>query len=160
MPSQHQIRRLVQFHETDMAGIVHFSWFFRYMEEAEHALWREAGLTIATVGEETGFPRLAASCEYHAPLHFQEELDVWIGVSAITRRTIRYAFVMTRGPTRIASGSTTIVCVSRRKGEPMKAIDIPPDVRSRFSITAEAEVAPGEGTPKASRARRPGAPAR
>ena len=38
--------RRVQFAETDLAGIVHFSMFFRYMEEAEHALWRAAGLTI------------------------------------------------------------------------------------------------------------------
>ena len=35
--------RRVQFHETDLAGLVHFSIFFRYMEEAEHALWRAAG---------------------------------------------------------------------------------------------------------------------
>ena len=51
-----------------MAGLVHFSVFFRYMEEAEHALWRAAGLTIATVGEEFGFPRVAASFDFHAPL--------------------------------------------------------------------------------------------
>ena len=31
----HTTRR-IQFAETDMAGIVHFSNFFRYMEEAEH----------------------------------------------------------------------------------------------------------------------------
>ena len=43
MPSEHRMRRRVQFYETDAAGIVHFSWFYRYMEEAEHALWREAG---------------------------------------------------------------------------------------------------------------------
>ena len=41
-----RLTRRVQFYETDAAGIVHFSWFFRYMEEAEHALWREAGLSI------------------------------------------------------------------------------------------------------------------
>ena len=43
------VRRRVQF-ETDMAGVVHFSWYFRYMEEAEHALWREAGLSMASPG--------------------------------------------------------------------------------------------------------------
>ena len=47
MPSEFRLRRRVQFYETDAAGMVHFSWFFRYMEEAEHALWREAGLSIA-----------------------------------------------------------------------------------------------------------------
>ena len=45
MPCEYRLKRRVQFYETDMAGIVHFSWFFRYLEEAEHAMWREAGLT-------------------------------------------------------------------------------------------------------------------
>ena len=41
LPSDHRLRRRVHFYETDMAGFVHFSCFFRYMEEAEHALWRD-----------------------------------------------------------------------------------------------------------------------
>jgi len=59
--SEYRLRRRVQFYETDAAGIVHFSWFFRYMEEAEHALWREAGLSIAPVVADVGWPRVAAS---------------------------------------------------------------------------------------------------
>ena len=139
MPSEYRLRRRVQFYETDLAGIVHFSWFFRYMEEAEHALWREAGLTIAVAGEEVGFPRLAASCDFHAPLRFEDEFEVWIRVAEITKRTIRYRCLMTRGETRIASGSHTIAFVSKRRGEPMKTIDIPPEIAARFTV------APGAG---------------
>ena len=47
MSSEFRLKRRVHFYETDAAGIVHFSTYFRYMEEAEHALWRDAGLTIA-----------------------------------------------------------------------------------------------------------------
>ena len=32
--SECRIRRRIAFHEVDSAGIVHFSWFYRYMEEA------------------------------------------------------------------------------------------------------------------------------
>ncbi len=127
----------MQFYETDLAGIVHFSWFFRYMEEAEHALWRAAGLTIATAGEEVGFPRLEASCQFVAPLRFEDEFEVWIRVAAINRRTMRYACVMTRGETKIATGSTTMACVSKRPGEPMKAMDLPPEVVARFSVAPD-----------------------
>ena len=59
MPSEYRFRRRVQFYETDAAGIVHFSWYFRYMEEAEHALWREAGLSIHARDSEIGWPRVA-----------------------------------------------------------------------------------------------------
>ena len=36
MPSELRVSRLVQFSETDAAGLVHFSNFFRYFEDAEH----------------------------------------------------------------------------------------------------------------------------
>ena len=117
-----------------MAGLVHFSVFFRYMEEAEHALWREAGLVIATVGEEFGFPRVSASFDYKAPLHFDDEFEVWIRVAAITKRTLRYTCILSKGDTKIATGAHTIACVSRKKGERMRSIEFPPDVISRFSV--------------------------
>ena len=73
-----RLRRRVQFYETDAAGIVHFSWFFRYMEEAEHALWREAGLSIHPPVSDIGWPRVAAACEFHRALKFEQEFDVTI----------------------------------------------------------------------------------
>src|SRR5262249_59491200 len=119
---EHRLRRRVQFYETDLAGIVHFSWFFRYMEEAEHALWRDAGLSIAKAGEEQGFPRLAAHCDFHAPLRFEDEFEVWIRVAAVGRRTMRYAFLVTRGGARSATGTTTIACGTTRPGQAMNAV--------------------------------------
>jgi YbgC/YbaW family acyl-CoA thioester hydrolase len=132
--SEHRLHRRVHFYETDMAGLVHFSVFFRYMEEAEHALWRAAGLKIATVGEDFGFPRVAASFDFHAPLYFEDEFEVWIRVAEITRRKMRYTCLLTKGDTKIATSSHTIACVSRRKGEPMKSIDFPPEVLASFSV--------------------------
>ncbi len=136
MPSSRQseyvLRRRVQFYELDPAGIVHFSWYFRYFEEAEHALWREAGLSIAPPDAEIGFPRVAASFEYHRPLRFEEEFEVRLHVAAIAEKTIRYACTLTRGETRIATGTVTVACVTRRPGVPMKAIPIPAEILSRF----------------------------
>jgi hypothetical protein len=40
----------VQFSDTDMAGIVHFSNFFRYMERVEHAFFRSLGFSIVDPG--------------------------------------------------------------------------------------------------------------
>jgi YbgC/YbaW family acyl-CoA thioester hydrolase len=138
---EHRLRRRVQFAEVDMAGLVHFSWFFRYMEEAEHALWREAGLSIAKFGEQTGYPRVATSCEFHAPLFFEDEFEVHVRVLELTRRTLRYGFLLAKGETRVATGSITIACVSKRPGEPLKSIDFPAHVFERFAVFPEA--APG-----------------
>lgn len=132
--SEYRFRRRVHFYELDPAGIVHFSWYFRYMEEAEHALWRQAGLSIAPPGSDIGFPRVAAAFEYHRPLRFEEEFDVAIRITAIRPRTITYACELTRGDTRIATGTLTIACVSKREGEPLKAMAIPPEITGRFEV--------------------------
>ena len=134
--SEYTLRRRVLFYELDSAGIVHFSWYFRYMEEAEHALWREAGLSVAPPGADVGFPRVAASFEYHQPLRFEEEFEVHIRVEAVGEKSIRYRAVLTRGDTTIATGTTTVVCVRTRPNEPMKAVPLPPEIAAKFEVAA------------------------
>ena len=132
--SEYRLRRRVQFYEVDSAGIVHFSWFFRFMEEAEHAMWREAGLSIAA-GREVGFPRVSATCDYHRPLRFEDEFDVVIRIAAISEKSIRYACEMTRDGTRVATGSIVVASVMKQADGSMKSVPIPPDIVSRFEVT-------------------------
>jgi 4-hydroxybenzoyl-CoA thioesterase/acyl-CoA thioester hydrolase len=115
-------RRLVQFAETDLAGIVHFSWYFRYMEEAEHALWRAAGLSIT--GDGLHWPRVAASCDYRQPLRFEEEIDVLVR-PAFGRRRLEYAFTITRGGSVVSTGAMTSVCARIDVAGEMRSIDVP-----------------------------------
>ncbi len=135
MVTEYRLRRRVHFYETDMAGIVHFSWFYRYMEEAEHALWREAGLSIEPAGSEIGFPRVAASFDFHRPLRFEDEFEVRLTIAEITTKTIRYTANVTRGDTNIATGSLTVACVRKIAGEPMRSMEIPADIATRFEVT-------------------------
>jgi YbgC/YbaW family acyl-CoA thioester hydrolase len=134
VPSEYRLTRRVQFYETDAAGIVHFSWYFRYMEEAEHALWRMAGLTIHPPGSEIGWPRVAASFEFRRPLRFEDEFDVHLQVAEITSRTIRYTCLIAQENTTIAKGDLTIACVLKRPGEPMRSIEIPAEIAARFQV--------------------------
>lgn len=134
--SEYTLRRRVHFYEVDSAGIVHFSNFFRYMEEAEHALWRDAGLTIARSAAGVGYPRVSASFDYHRPLRFEDEFDARITISAMTEKSMRYTCVLTRDGETIATGSQTIVCVRAVAGEPMQAIPFPPDVAARFAVAS------------------------
>ena len=133
MPSEFRLRRRVQFYETDAAGIVHFSWFFRYMEEAEHALWRAAGLSIHAPDSEIGWPRVAASFDFHRALVFEQEFDVWLRVVEMTRRTIRYSCLLSQGDTKIATGSLVIACV-RKRPHRMEAIEIPSEIAACFQV--------------------------
>jgi len=132
--SEYTYRRRVQFPETDASGIVHFTNFFKYVEEAEHALWRAAGRSIADHTADIGWPRVAASFEFKKPLRFEDEFDVHIKVVEKTRKTIRYSAELRRNGDLHAVGSLTIICVRRMAGEPTRARDIPPEIDAMFEV--------------------------
>ncbi len=48
----------VEFSDTDMAGIVHFTNFYRWMEYAEHAWFRSLGLKIIEKQQDGSFKEL------------------------------------------------------------------------------------------------------
>ena len=132
MPAELIYHRRVQFAETDMAGIVHFSMYFRYMEEAEHALWRSVGLQIAPPDGRIGFPRVAASCDFKASLKFEDEFEVHVRVDAVGRRSVKYGFTLRRGDEILATGSTTSVSVEIRPGAAVQSTELPADVVTRL----------------------------
>jgi len=121
--SEYTLHRRVNFYEADQAGIVHFSNYYRYMEEAEYGLWRSAGVSLEPTGE-FAFPRVAASFEFHAPLRFDEEFAVRLQIAHIGRTSLRYTCHITRGGTPIATGAMTLVCVSAHD---MRPVPIPPE---------------------------------
>ena len=133
MANEYAHKRRVQFYETDAAGIVHFSWFFRYMEEAEHALWREAGLSIHPPDSPIGWPRVAAACEFHRALKFEQEFDVTIRVAEISKRTLSYTCEMTQDGKKVATGTLKIACVTKLPDGTMRSTEIPEDIARRFS---------------------------
>lgn len=129
-----RLTRRVQFYETDAAGIVHFSWYPRYMEEAEHAMWRAAGLSIHEAGAEHGWPRVAITFDYAAPLRFEDVFDITIRVAELGARSLRYTCELTRSETRIGSGSMTIVCVTHGTDGQVRSAPLPASVTSRFAV--------------------------
>jgi acyl-CoA thioester hydrolase len=135
MSSGFHYSRRVQFSETDLAGIAHFSAYFRFMEEAEHALWRAAGLSIGAAEITGGWPRVAAAFDYKSPLRFEDEFDVAVRIDEMTRRSIRYGFTITSGDTLVGTGTMTAVCTKKENGQ-LRAVDLPADVIARLRAAA------------------------
>ena len=132
MANEFRYKRRVQFADTDLAGIVHFSTMFRYVEEAEHALWREAGISIVQRGSDIGWPRLNAALEFRNPLRFEEEFEVWVRIAELKTRTIEYEFTLVRGKSVIAVGTMTTICVRKQADGTMRAAEIPDEVADKL----------------------------
>lgn len=127
--------RRVEFCDTDMAGIVHFANFFRYMEAAEHELFRTLKLKIAghlPDGTEFGWPRVSTTCSYQAPARYEDVLDIEIRVSQRTDRSLTTTYEFRRGEQRLAQGEMkTVFCVFP-PGERMRSAPMPVDFAQRL----------------------------
>ena len=120
-------KRRVEFRETDMAGIVHFSNFFAYMEQAEHALLRSLNLGVMCNidGRDISFPRVSATCDYRVSIRFEEVIDIEVVVEKIGTKSITYGFRFLRDETPVADGSITVVCCLMKHGERPQSVETP-----------------------------------
>lgn len=132
--------RRVQFAETDLAGIVHFSNFYRYMEEAEHAFYRSLGYSVHDMpgdapGSKVGWPRVHASADFRKPLRFEEEFVVELLIEEIRSKTISYLARFWKEDGELAAtGKMVVVCVSFDSGERrMRAVAIPAAMREKIA---------------------------
>ncbi len=130
MSSPFEWSRLIEFYETDLAGITHFSNFYRWMESAEHAFLRECG--IALHSGETGWPRVNASADFKKPIRFGDTVRVSVVISEIRTRSIcyRFEFRVNEDETICATGEMTSVCVNLST---MKAVEIPAEIRAKLT---------------------------
>ncbi len=133
MPDEFVMTRRVQFAETDMAGVLHFANFYRLMEEVEHAFWRSVGLSVMTEdqGRELGWPRVATSCEYFAPVRFEDELELVLKVAGVGDRSVTYEVEFRSGGRHIALGRMTAVCCTTSDGE-FHPVSIPDSLRRKL----------------------------
>jgi YbgC/YbaW family acyl-CoA thioester hydrolase len=132
-------RRLVEFADTDLAGIMHFSNFFRFVECAEHAYFRSLGFRVHTQNavEHNGWPRIEVSCKYHKPARFEQTLEVCLRIEELRTSSLRYGFwIFTADdPQRplVATGSCSIIHVELdSKTHSIRKAPIPAALRHQF----------------------------
>ena len=139
MAYEFKATRRVEFSETDMAGIMHYSNFFRFMETAEHAFFRSLGFSIMTsnVDPPVGWPRVHAECDYKEPLRFEDEVEIHLLVSQKRSKALSYVFKFIKlnggPPVEVARGGLTVVCV-RHDGVKMTACTIPKALAEKIDV--------------------------
>ncbi len=140
MPYEFKVVRRVEFSETDMAGIVHYANFFRYMETAEHAFFRSLGYSVVLrqFDPPLGLPRVHAECDYLQPLRFEDEVEIHLLVSEKKSRSLSYFFRFRKlnapHPVEVARGRLTVVCVTHGHDGKLRAEPIPKAVAERIEV--------------------------
>ena len=134
-------RRIVEFRDTDAAGIVHFSAFFPWMESAEHEMLRTAGIEVlpdfSKHADSVTWPRVSVRCDYSNAARFEDWLEISVSVSEIGRSSVHYSIDFTRETkdgefVRVAAGKTVVVCCRLRPGGGLEKVPIPAEIRAKL----------------------------
>ena len=133
--------RRVEFRDTDMAGIVHFSVFFAYMEEAEHAFLKSIGLDVfSDIGDDhISWPRVAAECNYRNAVRFEDQLSVAVSIDRIGKSSVAYRHEIYCDQKLVADGKVTTVCCKMEHGQRPESIPIPTEFVSLLQPYVNAE---------------------
>ena len=101
-------RLTVRFRDCDAMGHVNHAVYFTYFEQCRLTCWRE--LTGAP-SPHTRVIIAHADCDYRAPAHFGDELEIAMSVGRIGRSsfTLRYEIVRPADERSIAAGHTVMV---------------------------------------------------
>ncbi|MEM0288163.1 MAG: thioesterase family protein [Nitrososphaerota archaeon] len=112
---KHKIR--VSWFETDAAGVVHFSNYYKFFERAEMEFWRSLEIDYKKIMKEYNIwlPRVEASCKFISPCYFDDELEIRLTIGGLARKSIRYNFQVWNLSTAklAAEGHMTVVSVSK-----------------------------------------------
>jgi YbgC/YbaW family acyl-CoA thioester hydrolase len=131
--------RRVEFGDTDMAGIMHFSNFFRFMEVAESDYLRTLGLSVSWYadGVKLGFPRVSATCDFQKPAKFQDVLTIAVTLEKVGTKSVSYKFVFSnqRGEP-LATGRITAVYCRTLGPDHIEALEIPTDIRTKLEAAS------------------------
>ena len=140
MAFEFKATRMVEFSDTDMAGIMHYSNFFRFMETAEHGFYRSLGFSVILKDFDPplGFPRVHAECDYFKPLRFEDQVEIRLLVKEKKAKSITYVFrfhnLSAQPAVEAARGLLTIVCVSHGPDGKLSSVPIPPEIADKIEV--------------------------
>lgn len=139
MTTPFRTSRRIEFGDTDMAGIVHYSNFFRFMEAAEQAFLRSLGLSVALEweGQPIGFPRVSAHCDYSRPARFEDVVDIEVRLKQLGRKSVTYSFVFSKNDEILARGEVSSVCCRGLGHNNIESLEIPAGIREKLQPYAQ-----------------------
>ena len=102
----------VYYEDTDLAGIVYYANYLKFIERARSEMVREMGINQrAMKAEGRVFAVARVEADYRAPAKFEDELLVETTVESVRPARFTMKQVVTRGETLIFEALVVLVCL-------------------------------------------------
>lgn len=121
----------VYYEDTDLAGIVYYANYLKFIERARSEWVREAGIDQVALKAEQGlvFAVRRLEADYIAPAKFDDLLQVRTDLSLMTAARITLKQSVWRDETRLFDSVVTLVCLTEG-GRPAR---IPAEIRQTLT---------------------------
>lgn len=108
----HRFSLRVYYEDTDMAGIVYYANYLRFIERARSDWVREMGIDqLAMKADALVFAVRRIEADYLAPAQFEDVLEVRTTIEALTPARMVMGQEVWRGQTCLFRAVVTIVCI-------------------------------------------------
>jgi len=126
----HEFALRVYYEDTDLAGIVYYANYFRFIERARTEWVRTLGIDQGRLKAEAGivFAVRRVEADYLRPARFDDELTVITRPQAATGARVVLEQDVMRGGERLFAAVVTLVCLTET-GQPAR---IPAELRRRM----------------------------
>ena len=123
----HRIRLRVYYEDTDLAGIVYYANYLKFIERGRSDWLRELGLDQRALKEDQGivFAVRRIEADYLAPARFEDVLDVTTALSEARPARLVLLQEVLRDGLALFRAAVTIVCLDAA-GRPVR---LPADLR-------------------------------
>ena len=127
----HQFSLRVYYEDTDLAGIVYYANYLKFIERARSEWVRTLGVdqTQLKQSNDVVFAVRRVEADYLKPAHFDDELIVETSLEASTTARIKLRQDVKRGEDLLFSAVVTLVALTS-SGRPTR---LPADVRQKLS---------------------------
>jgi acyl-CoA thioester hydrolase len=129
---RHALR--VYYEDTDLAGIVYYANYLKFLERGRTEALRALGIGQGRLRAETGlvFAVTRVALDYRRPARFDDWLEVETRVTALRAASVRMAQAVTRAGTVLCDGEVTVACIDAA-GRPRR---LPEEVRAALARMA------------------------
>jgi acyl-CoA thioester hydrolase len=131
----HTSARRVQWGETDAAAIVFYPNYFRWFDEATHALFLDIGYPIsAMMSDGYAVPIIEVRGQFRTALHYGDDLSIESRVAEVRTRSFRVDHTVSRAGQIVSEGYEVRIWVRLAgQGGELQPEVLPDDLRERLT---------------------------